>query len=129
MADYGGLISRLRDAVKVSDALAVFLSNGGGSATATLLGEAADAIEEMTRRCEQIRYMLTPAWIPAAERLPNKYADVLVFLRSLDGKASGYSVDYLKLSGNWHKAENTWKYSVTHWMPLPEPPKEENDEA
>jgi rubrerythrin len=47
------LIIRLRDAAKMSDALAVLLPNSGGSATAKLYNEAADAIEELSKKRKQ----------------------------------------------------------------------------
>ncbi|MCB7128181.1 MAG: DUF551 domain-containing protein [Candidatus Brocadiales bacterium] len=61
-------------------------------------------------------------WISVEERLPKKYKNVLIF------------VDFRLRGGSWHM--NTASYieewvhgndptpGVTHWMPLPEPPKE-----
>ena len=89
--------------------------------------EAADAIEELMRRCEQLQYMPPPAWIPVTERLPEPNKT----------DSNGFAVQYLVMNG-WRKAvaRRTDKYwvlfgtsivleYVTHWMPLPEPPKEE----
>ena len=64
-----------------------------------------------------------PRWIPVSERLPEEYVNVLCHLRSLDRKSEYYSIDHLMEDGQWWKAANSWKYEVTHWMPLPEPPK------
>jgi len=50
---YDELVKRLRDAVKMSEALAVLLPYSEGNATAKLYNEAADAIEELQRRLEQ----------------------------------------------------------------------------
>ena len=44
---YEELVKRLRDAAKMSDALAVLLPRSEGNATAKLFNEAADAIEEL----------------------------------------------------------------------------------
>lgn len=41
------LVKRLRDAAKMSEALAVLLPHSEGNATAKLYNEAADAIEEL----------------------------------------------------------------------------------
>jgi hypothetical protein len=79
-----------------------------------LLSEAADAIEEMSK----------PRWIPVTERLPEKNVNVLCHLRSLDTQSECCIIDHLK-DGRWWKAEYSWNFEVTHWMPLPEPPKEE----
>lgn len=46
---YDELVKRLRDAAKISDAMAVLLPHSEGNATAKLFNEAADAIEELMR--------------------------------------------------------------------------------
>ena len=47
---YDDIVQRLRDAAKMSEALAVLLPHSEGNATAKLYSEAADAIEELSRR-------------------------------------------------------------------------------
>lgn len=62
-------------------------------------------------------------WIPVSERLPEDWENVLVFSKY------GFceTAVYLGIPGKWRV---TWNHefleenSVTHWMPLPEPPKE-----
>ena len=51
-------------------------------------------------------------WISVEERLPPKYTDVLVYNGSIHQ-------DFICSTGNFYDF-----YNVTHWMPLPEPPKE-----
>lgn len=62
------------------------------------------------------------AWIPCNERLPKCKEPVLICIynsemvvATLDDDKIGFSTD------------DTWTHRkyVTHWMPLPEPPKEE----
>lgn len=63
-------------------------------------------------------------WIPVSERLPEEWEDVLV--------RSKYDfcevAVYLGIPGKWRI---TWNHdlfevdSITHWMPLPQPPKGE----
>ena len=71
-------------------------------------------------------------WIPVTERLPEKTIDVLLYF---GGKYKNQAV------GFWHGCEECgavyWcaytddgfytdcDYKPTHWMPLPEPPKED----
>ena len=52
-------------------------------------------------------------WIPVSERLPEVNVPVLVYDgKYVDGREF-YDLSYVS------------KYGVTHWMPLPEPPKGE----
>ena len=93
--------------------------------------QAVDAIEELSRDLDSMNeanialYGALPKWIPVSEKLPEEYVNVLVFLRSLDWNSIYYSIDHLMEDGQWWKASTSWKHEVTHWMPLPEPPKEE----
>ena len=53
-------------------------------------------------------------WISVEDRLPDKYNSVLIFC---EGEVR---IDYIDSYGIWH---DNFQYRVTHWMPLPEPPK------
>ena len=88
--------------------------------------DAADAIEELMRRCEQFQYMPPPAWIPATERLPNVGEIVVVYTTKATISRRRVFLDVMITSTKtdipFWSANNG---RVTHWMPLPEPPKEE----
>ena len=64
----------------------------------------------------------TPKWIPVSERFPEGGAIVLC------------NTDYFVEVLQWDKRADVWvdqyrsyrKNYVTHWMPLPEPPREDN---
>ena len=83
--------------------------------------EAADAIEELVATVGTAYNDLAnneankPRWIPVTERLPEKHVFVLV--RS---KFVKMRTDFINNDGKWYTTPG-----VTHWMPLPEPPKEE----
>lgn len=64
-------------------------------------------------------------WIPVAERLPQNYISVLVYTPKA-GLFPLVHEAYIGDDGEWHSSvfygiENE---DVTHWMPMPEPPKE-----
>lgn len=112
---YDDLVTRLRDAAKMSEALAVLLPHSEGNATAKLYNEAADAIEELSK----------PRWIPVTEKLPDALKEVYV----TDGE---YIARANLLDEVFPGDQPCWSYSglgeITHWcekISLPEPPKEE----
>ena len=94
--------------------------------------QAADAIEEL-----QAQLMFSndaakaiaekvPKWIPVTERLPEEWCPVLGLIQYCEEPPAQMVLWYL---GNGHWRE-TWRgdmivSAVTHWMPLPEPPKGE----
>lgn len=94
-----------------------------------LLGEAADAIEDMSEAYDKLsRHMddlaaLMPRWIPVTERLPEAGNHVLVYA----GFFQPFNeVSYIDAEGKWRFAyDDTEVPIVTHWMPLPTPPEEE----
>ena len=101
------------------------LRTHNGWALNETLDAAADAIEELSRLHEAQRQNLITLmnedpemeWIPVTERLPSVGEKVLVIAI---GKGKQYvETDTLLATGEWFDYGN-----VTHWMPLPEPPKE-----
>lgn len=69
-------------------------------------------------------------WIPVTERLPQNYISVLVYLPGERPLPTVHEA-YIGGDGEWHSSvvygvENE---DVTHWMPLPEPPKENDNEV
>lgn len=89
-------------------------------------------------RCawQAIEKLQTPKWIPVTERLPTPTFAREWYLVALESgcvqtlafEKGGYSFEFEKdgFSDNlfqpgWHETASP----VTHWMPLPEPPKEE----
>lgn len=56
-------------------------------------------------------------WIPVTERLPERDQEVIVFSGDyLEPKVFAYHF--------WGEKFSSWK-GITHWMPMPEIPKEE----
>ena len=67
-------------------------------------------------------------WISVNDRLPEDYVPVLAYVKHIDGKRAVFLVDhvidYTNGCKTWAETDTSWKYCVSHWMPLPEPPKE-----
>lgn len=60
-------------------------------------------------------------WIPVTERFPAQGQEVIVYAGNiLSPVVMAYKF--------WDKDFDTWLH-VTHWMPLPEPPKEVDHES
>jgi len=78
-----------------------------------VLKQAADAIEELSK----------PRWIPVTERLPEQEKKVLVTGIEAIGNVQIYGVK--QLDGDVWRPTSAPSCYWEHWMPLPEPPKEE----
>lgn len=66
-----------------------------------------------------------PRWISVEERLPEKYKFVLCYK---DGKTRiGYYIgaEYVKGVAAFADCGHNHSFGVTHWLPLPDAPKEE----
>lgn len=62
-------------------------------------------------------------WIPVEERLPKPQENPVI------------ACDYTGVCSAWYSPTMGWQYrtglsgvDITHWMPLPQPPKEESNE-
>lgn len=104
------LIKRLRD-----------IARNDGNIKSNYIGlsllQAADAIEELTDRN-------VGKWIPVTERLPEGKTNVLC-CGANGGMFVGWTGGYVfegKARAFVHGGSGR---NITHWMPLPEPPKEE----
>ena len=102
------------------------------------LKEAADAIERLQKAVLRLEeesgildelpmYQQPVGWIPVTERLPKYGETVLVY-----GSQGGiYTARYERARTEWGR-DSWWKLNSkshicnpTHWMPLPQPPKED----
>lgn len=75
--------------------------------------------DECSKAYDKIANLEQQRWVSVKDRLPDKIGKVLV-------------VDNGKVDINsWAGKYEGWYYvnkNITHWMPLPEPPKENNNE-
>jgi len=124
------------------DELVKRLREHNGWALNETLDQAADAIEELSRENESLAKSVNeasellqkrkPRWISVEERLPEEVRKS--YLCRTD---SGYHCEVRwtdNVYGLWTGGGGQWGWSifdipqyakVTHWMPLPQPPKEE----
>ena len=58
-------------------------------------------------------------WIPVTDRLPDRMGMYICNVKSFAFPGTFYQKEVLFEHGGWHGLND-----VTHWMPLPEPPKE-----
>lgn len=61
-----------------------------------------------------------PKWIPVSERLPEKLKEAITYRGEC-----GTSIEYTYGDGAWF-FDDEMVDDVTHWMPLPTPPKGES---
>ncbi len=61
-------------------------------------------------------------WIDAAKRKPQMMMNVLVYCGLGNGKRKGLHLGYWGVSKHWWVGAE-YGPRVTHWMPLPKPPK------
>ena len=62
-------------------------------------------------------------WIPCSERLPEDLSRCLVCRYDYVTKTRFVDILWFE-SGIWWDGSHGGDYAVTHWQPLPEPPKE-----
>lgn len=84
----------------------------------------ADAVGVITDLCIKqaptLDYVPRQQWISVNDRLPERYNNYLVYYSEID-EFEVIEYGY----GSWVTPEgDVPDYPVTHWMPLPEPPKE-----
>lgn len=77
--------------------------------------------EDAIAMLEQLEAQV-PKWISVEERLPENADDVLIVTNC--GIGLGYYSIYF---GEWVDYVDTDSGRVTHWMPLPEEPKEDDE--
>lgn len=78
----------------------------------------------MGTKSTPVAYKLSPTepkWIPVTERLPELHGDFITAIAFEDGDIL---IDISVWYGKCWETLSGEKCNVTHWMPLPEPPKE-----
>lgn len=130
---YEILLNQLRDPIRLG-----FCTESD----AVLIKEAADAIEELLGVIQRQKEMINataylplyqkPKWISVEEKLPDFEGAVLCMRKSHIRVGLSYQeILYFDYDDQWFKDMFSDFFveegCITHWMPLPEPPKEETD--
>lgn len=79
---------------------------------------AAELVEQQKTKIAELEAKL-PQWIPVTEKIPPDQEEVLVLTRSKNG-VRNVDKGYWAIDRFIHRG----RAEVTHWMPLPEVPKE-----
>jgi hypothetical protein len=104
--------------------------------TYRLVCEAADAIDQLEALCKRQEAKLVelteelaskPRWIPVTERLPELMHEYVLCCGAKGGQFVGWVATKTYDGGDKATAfvHGGHGRNITHWMPLPKPPKEE----
>ena len=63
-------------------------------------------------------------WVSVKDRLPEENQEYIVFVTDIEGKKCVTVDHWLPLAHHWFLFDDKVENEVTHWMPLPKPPKE-----
>ena len=123
MAEYEALIQNLRSIDEYD------------TGYAKLIYDAADAIEELSRRCEQFMYTPPPAWIPVTERLPEcewgaevgniQWISCGMVFAGCFGRGGKYRDAYFRTWTDGTEGIDTKDADYWRQIQIPEPPREE----
>lgn len=72
------------------------------------------------KQCQAKNSEVKNGWISVKDRLPQEHSKVLCFVYG------GYHMILRRVNDGWYSPESSqeyFTYFVTHWQPLPEPPK------
>ena len=125
---YEDVVKELRNLLRAYKA-----TDNGNCHQAQILANAADAIEELEYKYKKALGDLVkqtwPKWLPVAERLPEISVPVLAYVYWPEYQDTMICYGTRKKT-RWflthcEEGELLRGYEVTHWAPLPEPPKEE----
>lgn len=104
----------------IHDATEVAYKNGYAAGKRDAAGERILAFQKECER-EFHQTNMHKCWIPVTERLP-KHGDIVLCHMSFDEMMVLQRDD---VYDGWVNEKNYANRFVTHWMPLPEPPKED----
>ena len=88
-----------------------------------------DGMDEVNEACRMgMEALERTRWIPCSERLPEGVSRCLVCRFDYVTKTRFIDILWFEAGAWWNRLYGG-DFAVTHWMPLPEPPKEEQNET
>ena len=117
---------KLDDIIEYCDTEAKMLKTHGQSVACAALRRVKEFAEEnaVTLPYCTLEETADDGWISVEDRLPDKNQLVMVFYKAI-GKKDRIHNDVM--ATNWRKSNGDFipcaGYEITHWRPLPEPPK------
>lgn len=109
---YKRLFKKHKDAPYLSEE-AQALSDAGRETH--FLGDVVEMLEKGYRKQRE--------WISVEDRLPNVIGKYICCVKNKDGNTWTITADYSPEMKTWFGQFGEVKNTVTHWMPLPEPPE------
>lgn len=64
-------------------------------------------------------------WVSVKDRLPEENQEYIVYVTDIEGEKCVTVDQWLSHARHWFLFDDKAESKVTHWMPLPPPPKEE----
>lgn len=84
-------------------------------------------VMNLLRRLETCAVDDAPQWISVKDKLPDTTVKVVVYAGNKI--ATAWRTDFSNPPGQWDSYDCIRTDSITHWMQLPEPPQEDNEET
>jgi hypothetical protein len=78
---------------------------------------------------EEIHKLYDNQWISVDDRLPEMGSYLIHNIRDEELNGSEIAWAFFNSDKKWANPSCGFYYKVTHWMPLPNPPKKEEDET
>lgn len=88
-----------------------------------VLDEAATALEQLQAENERLKAQVL-RWVSVEERKPASSDNPILIYKAVNDRNNNIGTAWYSPYHGWIPTNGTEIYGITHWMPLPKPPKE-----